>query len=308
VSATQLLAQSIASLAIPRKSSDNFLYGNSPLGEAQRYMKVAEPATISKSVSVGTETSTPKSVSSGTQTFVPKSVSSGTQTSVPKSVSVGTQTSMPKSVSVGTETSTPKSFSSGTQTFVPRVTETTTPAMAKPAKYSRQQIQPMEARPGLTLIEPIGRYGEQTRYFSTVGTKSSVATPIAGVSSKPAKERKSYESMTDAVSAPAGQISPPLTSQYFTGTVLERTPMTVPLMRNISDDKFFKELTTRQRYANESITNASNTTLPSPMESPLTQSGLGRKLVIGSRNRLADYVDEATFTTAGRPRNEIKYN
>ena len=39
VSATQLLAQSIASLALPRRVNEPFLYGNSPLGEEQRFFK-----------------------------------------------------------------------------------------------------------------------------------------------------------------------------------------------------------------------------------------------------------------------------
>jgi hypothetical protein len=43
VSATQLLAQSIASLALPRKVNDTFLYGNSALGEAQKFAKPVEP-------------------------------------------------------------------------------------------------------------------------------------------------------------------------------------------------------------------------------------------------------------------------
>ena len=39
VSATQLLAQSIASLALPRRVNEPFLYGNSALGEAQKFAK-----------------------------------------------------------------------------------------------------------------------------------------------------------------------------------------------------------------------------------------------------------------------------
>jgi len=39
VSATQLLAQSIASLALPRRVNEPFLYGNSALGEAQKFSK-----------------------------------------------------------------------------------------------------------------------------------------------------------------------------------------------------------------------------------------------------------------------------
>ena len=43
VSATQLLAQSIASLALPRRVNEPFLYGNSPLGEAQRNAPIQAP-------------------------------------------------------------------------------------------------------------------------------------------------------------------------------------------------------------------------------------------------------------------------
>ena len=178
VSATQLLAQSIASLALPRKVNEPFLYGNSPLGEAQRFYK---PEPI-----------------------------------VGPAVAVAPSPAVVK------------------------------PEIVKPAKYSRQQIQPLPARAEQLMEEPKGRFTERTQFFNTIGKSSNVATPIENVISKPVKERKSYSSMTDDVSKPAEQSSA-LTNQYFTGTILERTPQELPTLRNLNDDKFFKELTTLQK-------------------------------------------------------------
>ena len=86
VSATQLLAQSIASLALPRKVNEPFLYGNSPLGEAQRFVK-SEPM-------------------------------------VGPAVAVAPSPAVVK------------------------------PAVPKPAKYSRQQMQPIPAREEIKYEEP----------------------------------------------------------------------------------------------------------------------------------------------------------
>lgn len=88
VSATQLLAQSIASLALPRRVNEPFLYGNSPLGEAQRYMKVAEPSKI--------ENVLPKSMSVGSR-FEPESVVAKTIQNVNKPLKEGRKTFTPAS-------------------------------------------------------------------------------------------------------------------------------------------------------------------------------------------------------------------
>lgn len=70
VSATQLLAQSIASLVLPRKAEENYLYGSSPLGEAQRYEKQVEPTKLklanTVSIGVGTAPTMTKSMGIGT--------------------------------------------------------------------------------------------------------------------------------------------------------------------------------------------------------------------------------------------------
>jgi hypothetical protein len=84
VSATQLLAQSIASLALPRRVNEPFLYGNSALGEAQKF---AKPEPI-----------------------------------------VGPAVAVAPSAPL--------------------------PPIPKPAKYSRQQMKPMEARPEIKFEEP----------------------------------------------------------------------------------------------------------------------------------------------------------
>jgi hypothetical protein len=90
VSATQLLAQSIASLALPRRVNEPFLYGNSALGEAQKFAK-PEPL-VGPAVAVAP---------------------------------------------------------------LPAVVK---PPIPKPAKYSRQQMKPMEARPEIKYEEPKPRY------------------------------------------------------------------------------------------------------------------------------------------------------
>jgi hypothetical protein len=233
VSATQLLAQSIASLALPRKVNEVFLYGNSPLGEAQRFVK-SEPL-VSPAVATAP---------------------------------------------------------------LPAVVK---PEIVKPAKYSRQQIQPIPARAEQLVEEPKGRFTERTQFFNTIGKTSNVATPIENVISKPVKERKSYSSMTDDVSKPAEQSSA-LTNQYFTGTLLERTPQELPTLRNLNDDKFFKELTTRQKYAMPSITNTFSGNLPAPVNLNLTEGGKGRKIPglkgVTGYKELTDFE----FTNAGRPK------
>ena len=187
VSATQLLAQSIASLALPRKVNEVFLYGNSPLGEAQRFYK-PEPI-VSPAVAVAPSPAVVK------------------------------------------------------------------PEVPKPAKYSRQQIQPLPARAEQLMEEPKGRFAERTQFFNTIGKTSSVATPIENVSKPSASERKSYKSMTDF--KPVEQLN---TISGSRDTLLDRTPQELPTLRNLNDDKFFKELTTRQKYAMPSITNTFNPT------------------------------------------------
>jgi hypothetical protein len=189
VSATQLLAQSIASLALPRKVNEVFLYGNSPLGEAQRFAK-PEPM-VGPAVAVAP--------------------------SVPK------------------------------------------PPVPKPAKYSRQQIQPVPARAEQIVEEPKGRFAERTQFFNTIGKTSNVATPIENVSKPSASERKTYKSMTDF--KPVEQLN---TISGSRDTLLDRTPQELPTLRNLNDDKFFKELTTRQKYAIPSITNTFNPTIQKP--------------------------------------------
>jgi hypothetical protein len=191
VSATQLLAQSIASLALPRKVNEVFLYGNSPLGEAQKFYK--------------------------------------------SEYLVGPAVAVPPSPAV------------------------VKPPVPKPAKYSRQQIQPVPARAEQIVEEPKGRFAERTQFFNTIGKTSNVATPIENVSKPSASERKSYKSMTDF--KPVEQLN---TISGSRDTLLDRTPQELPTLRNLNDDKFFKELTTRQKYPIPSITNIFNPNLPKP--------------------------------------------
>jgi hypothetical protein len=71
VSATQLLAQSIASLALPRRVNEPFLYGNSALGEMQKFAKpeetVKQKIVETSSIGVGNEPLRTKSMGVGTE-------------------------------------------------------------------------------------------------------------------------------------------------------------------------------------------------------------------------------------------------
>lgn len=116
VSATQLLAQSIASLALPRRVNEPFLYGNSPLGEAQRNAPIQMPI-------------------------------------VGPAVAVAPNAPLP--------------------------------SIAKPAKYSRNQIKASTLAKESVMNEPVGRYTERTALLP-VGDKP--YEPMLGVNIPVRKE------------------------------------------------------------------------------------------------------------------------
>jgi hypothetical protein len=171
------------------------------------------------------------------------------------------------------------------------------PAVPKPAKYSRQQIQPVPARAEQLMEEPKGRFSERTQFFDTIGKTSNVATPIENMSSKPVKERKSYSSMADEVSKPAEQSSI-LTNQSFTGTILERTPQELPTVRTLKDDKLFKDITTRQRYPIPNITNTFNPNLSAPVNLNLTEGGISSSVAATIENMSSKPVKERKSYTS----------
>lgn len=234
VSATQLLAQSIASLALPRRVNEPFLYGNSALGEAQRFYK-PEPL-------------------------------------VGAAVAVAPNAPLPP--------------------------------VPKPAKYSRQQIQPSTLLTNVAMSEPAGRFSERTKDFSNIGKTSEIVKPVENVN-KPLQEgRKSFTPASEVVSRPFNveQISSALTPNYLPGTVLPRASIEVPPMSMPLNNKMLNELSTRQRFPNPSTTNTFSGNLPAPVNINLTEGGKGRK--IAGLKGVAGYkeLEDFEFSNAGRPK------
>jgi hypothetical protein len=152
VSATQLLAQSIASLVLPRKAEETFLYGNSPLGEAQRYEKPVEPTKLkiadTVSIGVGTAPTMTKSMGVGTEPIMTKSIAIGTD-----DIGVNSMVASPITDTSRKATKERKSYSSMIETpSAPSITSDTT--SSKYFTGTLLERTPMGAVSNMTLSLP----------------------------------------------------------------------------------------------------------------------------------------------------------
>ncbi len=205
-----------------------------------------QPSGVISAVSQISGSQVPKTKTTETQTEPkPKMVSSALQTEPkPKMVSMGLQTeSKPKMVSTALQTEMPKMLTA--------TVEQQQKEVVKPTKYQRKPITVSEIQKK-EVVEPLGRYGSKVKEL--VEMKSTPAPSLSAIGGiKPIKERKSIMKLPEVERAP-----------FLEGVIQQPTRTTIPQRKAIEpssnvlqppNDKFFREITTRQRIPQPSITN-----------------------------------------------------